>query len=65
MTDPTPTLAERLQDVPTVNLSARLGVAQLTLAGGYAVTPQQRAKVLEEIEAVRAELGRRGNGREI
>ena len=52
------TIGERLGRVPTGRLCVRLGLARTTLA--YAQTAFQRAKAVAEIEAVRAELLRRG-----
>jgi hypothetical protein len=52
-----PTLAERLQRVPTGRLHVRLGMAKSAFA--YGQTAYSRGKALDEIEAIKAELARR------
>jgi hypothetical protein len=52
-----PTLAERLAKVPTGALTVRLSLARTRFA--YAQTSYARAKAMDEIDAVKAELMRR------
>jgi hypothetical protein len=53
-----PTLAERLMNVPTGRLAVRLSLAQAAFARAQSSLPRLRA--MEEIEAVRREMIRRG-----
>ena len=53
-----PTLAERLMNVPTGRLAVRLSLAQTAFA--RAQTSFARLKAMDEIEAVRTEMVRRG-----
>jgi hypothetical protein len=57
-TSPPPTLAERLMNVPTGRLAVRLSIAQTSFA--QARTTFARAKAMDEIDALRAEMIRRG-----
>ena len=53
-----PTNAERLAKVPTGALPVRLEIARGR--GLYSQTPELRAKCLDEIDAIRNEMKRRG-----
>jgi hypothetical protein len=53
-----PTLAERMMTVPTGRLLVRLSLAQTAFA--RAQTPFLRRKSMDEIDAVKAEMIRRG-----
>lgn len=52
------TLAERLARVPNGALSVRLSLARTRFA--YAQTPLQRAKAMDEIDAIKRAMFERG-----
>jgi len=52
------TLSERLARVPNGALSVRLSLARTRMQ--FAQTAEQRAKAMDEIEAIGAEMKRRG-----
>lgn len=57
-TSPAPTLAERLARVPTGALTVRLSLARTRMT--YSQTPEKRSAAMDEIDAIHAEMIRRG-----
>ena len=52
-----PTMEERLAKVPNGALAVRLSLARTRLL--HSQTPEQRAKALDEIDSIKAEIMRR------